>query len=177
MKRPLPSSVPLPSMLLFAALLLFPLLACGGAGETPAAASPAAASFRLASLEGGEVGPADFAGKVVLVDFWATWCVPCHAQAEVLKGLYPQLGDAVAFLAVDVGEEEGQVRGFLADRPFPYPVLLDPESELADSLGINGLPTLLILDADGQVRYFDAGVLSEKEICSELAAAGSTRTC
>jgi thiol-disulfide isomerase/thioredoxin len=167
-------------VLLLALLPVLPLTACGasGPGETVAASSAdTAASFRLASLDGVDVGPADFAGKVVLVDFWATWCVPCHAQAEVLKGIYPRLDGAVEFLAVDVGEEEARVRGFVDKRPFPYPVLLDPSAEVADALGVTGLPTLMILDTEGRVSYLDSGVLSEREICQELAAAGSTKTC
>jgi len=165
--------------LLLAVLLVFPLAACGGDAGAPgeAAAAGAEASFRLASLDGAEVGPADFAGQVVLVDFWATWCVPCHAQAEVLKGIYPRLDGAVEFLAVDVGEEESMVRGFVAKRPFPYPVLLDPSAEVADALGVTGLPTLMILDTEGRVSYLDSGVLSEREICREIAEAGSTKTC
>ena len=166
------------SLLLLALLALSPLAACGGAPAPPSAsAADAAASFRLASLDGGEVGPADFAGKVVLVDFWATWCIPCHAQAEVLHEIYPRLDGAVEFLAVDVGEAEAQVRGFVEERPFPYPVLLDPYSEVADALGVTGLPTLMILDAEGRVSYLDSGVMSEAEICRELAEAGSTKTC
>jgi cytochrome c biogenesis protein CcmG, thiol:disulfide interchange protein DsbE len=167
-------------LLLMALLTALPLTACGGSGHDAApsaSAADTAATFRLASLDGGEVGPADFAGKVVLVDFWATWCIPCHAQAEVLKGIYAELDGAVEFLAVDVGEEEARVRGFVDERPFPYPVLLDPSAEVADALGVTGLPTLMILDTEGRVSYLDSGVLGEREICQELAAAGSTRTC
>jgi thiol-disulfide isomerase/thioredoxin len=163
--------------LLLAVLLVFPLAACGSDAGSPRQAAADEASFRLASLDGGEVGPADFAGQVVLVDFWATWCVPCHAQAEVLKGIYPRLDGAVEFLAVDVGEEESMVRGFVEKRPFPYPVLLDSSAEVADALGVTGLPTLMILDTEGRVSYLDSGVLSEREICREIAEAGSTKTC
>ncbi len=165
--------------LLLAVLLVVPLAACGSDAGAPgeAAAAGAEASFRLASLDGAEVGPADFAGPVVLVDFWASWCVPCHAQAEVLKGIYPRLDGAVEFLAVDVGEEESMVRGFVEKRPFPYPVLLDPSAEVADALGVTGLPTLMILDTEGRVSYLDSGILSEREICREIAEAGSTKTC
>jgi len=167
-------------------LVLLPLAACGGApgaasadgaGATAATGDPLT-RFRLTSLDGAEVGPPDYAGDVVLVDFWATWCVPCHAQAEVLKQLYADVGDeGVHFLAVDVGETETQVRGFVEQRPFPYPVLLDEQSELADSLGVTGLPTLMIIDRQGEVTYFDAGVLGEGEVCRALHDAGAALTC
>jgi peroxiredoxin len=80
-------------------------------------------------------------------------------------------------LAVDVGETETQVRGFVEKRPFPYPVLLDPESELADSLGVYSLPTLMVIDTRGEVTYFEPGLLAENDLCQVLADAGTTRTC
>jgi thiol-disulfide isomerase/thioredoxin len=123
------------------------------------------ADFRLASLEGGELGPGDFPDRVVLVEFWATWCVPCHAQAAILADLHPEVAaDGVAFLAVDVGEERDQVARFVASSPFPYPVLLDPESRLADSLGVYSLPTLMVVDPRGRIAYLDDGVHTAEEL-------------
>lgn len=131
------------------------------------------ADFRLATLDGGELGPPDLASQVVLVDFWATWCVPCHAQADILKDLYPEVrGDGVEFLAVDVGEDRGLVEDFVASRPFPYPVLLDPDSRVADSLAIYSLPTLMIVDRGGRIHYVSEGIHDADEIRRLLAAAG-----
>lgn len=163
-------------------LSLLPLAACGGSAdavsETAASSGDPKAGFTLVSLDGEEVGPKDYEGKVVIVDFWATWCIPCHAQAEVLKNVFAELGaDEVQVLAVDVGETETQVRGFVERKPFPYPVLLDPESELADSLGVFSLPTLMVIDTQGEVAYFEAGILGENDLCQVLADAGTTRTC
>jgi thiol-disulfide isomerase/thioredoxin len=188
MKRiPLPTlSVLTLASLALSALILLPLAACGAGdgasalagGDGQAANGAPQTRFRLTSLDGAEIGPPDFAGDVVLVDFWATWCVPCHAQAEVLKQLYADVGgDGVEFLAVDVGETESQVRGFVDRRPFPYPVLLDEQSELADSLGVTGLPTLMVIDRQGEVTYFNAGVLSQNEVCRALHDAGAELTC
>lgn len=166
-------------VLVFLATLL--VTACGSPGGNSAEGTEASmasrADFQLASLSGEELGPTDYPGKTVLVDFWATWCVPCHAQAEVLKQVYPKVGDKVQFLAVDVGEEETQVRGFVERKPFPYPVLLDPRSEVADSLGVYSLPTLMIIDPRGEVSYFEAGVLAEEALCRALTEADRTITC
>jgi len=167
---------------LLIALVALPLTACGGStdavSDTAAHSGDPKAGFKLTTLDGDEVGPADYEGKVVLVDFWATWCIPCHAQAEVLKSVHAELGDAeVQVLAVDVGETETQVRGFVEKKPFPYPVLLDPESELADSLGVYSLPTLMVIDTRGEVTYFEPGILGENDLCRVLADAGTTRTC
>lgn len=133
------------------------------------------ADFRLATLDGGEkLGPPDFAGKVVVIDFWATWCTPCRKQAEIMDTLHAELdGDDVQFLAVDLGEDAETVRKFVEENPFPYPVLLDPEDNLTYEIGIYGLPTVMVVDRDGNVSYFETGILPEEQLRKELAAAGA----
>ena len=123
------------------------------------------------------MGPRDFGGRVVLVDFWATWCVPCHAQARILESLFAEVGglgenaSAAQFLAVDVGEDEGTVQQFVAENPFSYPVLVDPQDTLSYQLGIVGLPTLMVVDRQGKVVYFDAGVIDGDSLRRILADA------
>lgn len=176
--RDLPNRNLRASHLLLVLGLLVPSWACGGPIETEeASAAGADTAFELASLDGGQAGPGDYAGQVVLIDFWATWCVPCHAQAKVLEAVYDKVRDDVQFLAVDVGEEESMVRGFVEKKPFPYPVLLDPQSRVADSLGVYSLPTLMVIDTEGEVSYLEAGLVSEKQVCRLLEDAGSTATC
>ena len=149
---------------LLAALLA---AACGGGEERPAEGS-----FELPSLDGRRLGPASYAGEVVVVDFWATWCAPCHVQANILEALHREYGDSIRFLAVNVGEEEATVRDFVASRPFPYPVLLDEKESVSTKLGVAALPSLLILDRDGKVAYFRPGIVQEKRLRELLADAG-----
>lgn len=111
------------------------------------------------SLDGRLVRLSDYRGRVVLVDFWATWCGPCHVQAEVLKALHERYrGQGVEVLAVSLGEEVETVRRFLERRPLPYPVLTDSEDRLSARHEIYSLPSLLIVDRSGRVAYIQAGL-------------------
>lgn len=147
---------------------------CAQDTESDDSAAPSVnAEFRLPTLDGEKMGPTDFPGQIVLVDFWATWCVPCRKQAEVLHALHQELdGSSVQFLAVDLGEDEETVRSFLENDPIPYPVLLDVEDHLTYEMGIYGLPTLMVVDPQGKVTYFETGLITEKELRRELARAG-----
>lgn len=145
----------------------------GGASDYPLVLK----EFRLPSLEGRQLGPGDFSGRVVLVEFWATWCAPCHVQARILASLYEDLrGRDVEFLAVSVGEDEETVRSFVEERPFAYPVLLDEASRVADDAGVYALPTLLILDRRGEVVLLKSGITPRRtlETLVERALAATT---
>lgn len=142
-------------------------LAAGGGPDAPAP------NFTLASLEGRDVSTSDFAGQVVLIDFWATWCSPCHLQAEILRGLHEDFaGQGVQFLAVSLGEPEEVVRSFVDENPYPYPVLVDPEDRLSPELGIYVLPTVMVLDREGNVSYLQTGISQAEALRRALYEAG-----
>lgn len=161
------------------ALLVLPLLLAGcGPAEEPGGEGPEipedAADFRLPTLDGRTLGPPDFRGEVVVVDFWATWCTPCRAQAKVLEGLHAEWRDrGVRFLAVDVAEDRAKVEAFVADNPFPYPVLLDPEDRLSPKLGLIALPTLMVVNTEGAVTYLEPGLVDRRGLEKLFVEAGA----
>ncbi len=111
----------------------------------------------------------------MLVDFWATWCAPCHIQARILAPLYDEFHSrGVEFLAVSVGEEEEIVREFVRRSPYPYPVLVDPRDEMTERLGIYVLPTLMIIDTEGRVAYFQPGIANAETLRDVLEGAGAS---
>ncbi len=130
--------------------------------------------FRLASLDGGEIGPVDYNGDVVIVELWATWCGPCRLQARFLEELHQELDSkGVHFLAVSIGEDEATVREYVERRPFPYPVLLDPEDTLGQRYQILGLPTVMIIDRRGAISFLNTGVSDTARLRQALKSAGA----
>ncbi len=129
--------------------------------------------FRLASLDGRRMGPPDFEGQAVVIDFWASWCGPCKLQAKMLDKLHEELdGQEVRFLAINLGEDEETVREYVEETPFPYSVLLDPEEELMMRYEIYGLPTVMVIDREGQVSYLRTGLTDVPTLRRELAKIG-----
>lgn len=114
-----------------------------------------APDFSVSDLEGVPVQLADEVteNRVVLVNFWATWCAPCRLELPQFEALYREhREDGLQILAVNVGETEETVRGYLAERPVSFPVLLDSESVLATRYRVSAFPTTIIVDGEGEVQ-------------------------
>jgi thiol-disulfide isomerase/thioredoxin len=138
-------------------------------GNTAVSSAPA---FDLTGLDGERYRLADFSGQVVLIEFWATWCGPCRLQAEILSRLYEEIGGGdVEFLAVSLGEAEDTVRSFVNRKPFPYPVLLDPDELLGYALEVYALPTVMIVDRGGDISFMRPGISDGETLRRALSAA------
>lgn len=159
------------SLALMGALLFLGCREEATAGGAPAIGTPV--DFRLKSVDGRTLGPKDFRGQVIVVDFWATWCIPCHVQTRILEPLHRDYkGKGVQFLAANVGEEEATVRTFLKDKPLPYPVLLDPKDSVSSRFGVYALPTVLVIDKEGKLAFYQSGVADGNTLRKVLQKAG-----
>ena len=131
-----------------------PEAAMGGSLLRPRTPPEAAPPLRLPGLDGRTIDLGDARGKVVLVNFWATWCPPCVEEIPSLQRLYRARRDqGLEILAVEVGESPEQVRAFLADKPVDFPVLLDPDGKALAAWGVHAFPTTFVLDRRHRIRF------------------------
>jgi len=114
----------------------------------------------LSDLEGVKHRLADYRGKVVLVNFWATWCVPCRDEMPSIERLRATLeGKPFVVLAVNLAEPESRIRKFLEAVPVRFPVLLDRDTQASKAWQARLLPVTYIVGPDGAIRYRYVGEL------------------
>ncbi|MDE2119676.1 MAG: TlpA family protein disulfide reductase [Betaproteobacteria bacterium] len=121
---------------------------------TPVVPPRPAPGFSLEDIDGKAHSLAEYRGKVVLVNFWATWCPPCRAEMPSIQKLYASMkGRPFVVLALDQGETVDSVFSFMGQlSPSPgFPVLLDARSQAAHAFGVMGIPTSYLIDPQGRI--------------------------
>jgi thiol-disulfide isomerase/thioredoxin len=112
-----------------------------------------AIDFSLRDLSGRETTLSSFAGKVVFLNFWATWCGPCRAEIPSMVQLYAELVDeGFTIVAVNSQELENQVSAFVEEAGMSFPVLLDSSGKVGSAYGVRAIPTTYIIDPQGAIR-------------------------
>lgn len=119
----------------------------------------------LPRLEGeGTVSLADFRGRPVVVNFFASWCVPCRAEMPAFQAVSARLGDRVAFLGVDHQDDRKGGLDLVRETGIRYPAGYDPEGKVAQAYGLFGMPTTLFVSPEGTLLETHTGELSEQEL-------------
>src|SRR5712691_6515310 len=149
---------------LLPAVAVLALLAYGFAREPRYIESPMlgrpAPAFALMLFAGRAARLEDFLGKVVFVNFWASWCPPCRAEAPMLEATWRRLREqGVVFLGVSTQDEEPRARDFLEEFGISYPNGRDPDGRIAIDYGVWGLPEAFIIDPAGRITYKHIGTL------------------
>jgi len=109
-------------------------------------------NFTLQLLTGDKVTLSDYKGKVVILNFWATWCPPCRAEMPSMENLYQYYNDmGMEMLAVNLRESPNAVRQFIQRGAYTFPVLLDPDGRTGGLYGVEAIPTTYIIDRSGKI--------------------------
>jgi len=117
-----------------------------------------AANFSLNDINGKTHRLSDYRGKVVVLNFWATWCPPCREEMPSMERARKKLiNDDVVILAVNVGEDEDTVFNFTGDYPVEFPLLMDIKGKVIRSYPVKALPTTYIISTDGLVTHRTLG--------------------
>jgi peroxiredoxin len=128
--------------------------AFAGSGD----ASGPAPGFTLAALAGGQDTLSQFKGQVVLVNFWATWCGPCQQEMPLLDQMYKKYKPAgFTLIGVNVDKDESPVKALMAKKPVSFPVLLDPANQVSKAYHVNEMPSTVIIDRKGDIRWVHLG--------------------
>lgn len=149
------------------------LLMQGSAKNEFAGSSPetkeSAPNFTLALLDGDNFRFSDHKGKPVLINFFASWCLPCREEMPVLeKIVHEYQPKGVVFLGIAVDDTEEKMKDFIARYNVTFPVGLDKTADIQKAFGLYGIPTTYFIDSKGVISYSHSGVVTEELLQHEL---------
>jgi cytochrome c biogenesis protein CcmG/thiol:disulfide interchange protein DsbE len=153
--------------LLAIGLILAPAALAGDETGEPAP------SFRAKTTTGAQFNNASVKGKVVLFEFWTTWCKYCEAEADLVDGVAKEFADkGLIVLAVDVLEPDQKVKKYLADHPRAVPIVLTKDTNLAAMYNATSYPIYVVIDRDGNIAAEQRGAAGEARLRRLLQRAG-----
>jgi cytochrome c biogenesis protein CcmG, thiol:disulfide interchange protein DsbE len=135
----------------------------GGGAPTVGSSMPA---YEAKWLDGRPFRLADRAGKVVLLNIWATWCGPCRYEIPELQKMHEQLaarGFEVIGVSIDDPGSEAQIQQFMRQEKMTYPVVFDPQGRIADLFETTVIPTTALIDRQGRIVWIHQGIVSSRD--------------
>jgi thiol-disulfide isomerase/thioredoxin len=108
---------------------------------------------------------ADYKGKVVMLDFWASWCAPCRYEMPILQEVYDRYKEkGLVLIAVNAGEDRDTAARFVTSYGCTFPVALDPKGDVSNLYGVSGFPSLIVIDRQGIIRKVHVGLAPDLKI-------------
>jgi cytochrome c biogenesis protein CcmG, thiol:disulfide interchange protein DsbE len=157
------------SLLILACLLLLAALFAFAADET----GQPAPRFRAKTTTGDQFNNASVKGKVVLFEFWTTWCKYCEAEASMVDDVAKEFADkGLIVLAVDVLEPDQKVKKYLAEHPRSVPIVLTKDTNLAAMYNAQSYPIYVVIDRDGNIAAEQRGAAGDAALRRLLKRAG-----
>ncbi len=136
-----------------------------------------ARDFSLELIAGGDPGSrirlSDLSGKIVVMDFWASWCKPCREQTAILKQLATDLPPDVYLLGVATSDQREAAESYAVSSGAVYPSAFDEGGAVGAAFGVTSLPTMVIVDKEGVVRVIKSQIISRQELFSLLSSIGA----
>ena len=134
------------------------LAACAGLGSAAVAPATLAPDFTLRSADGPNLRLNEQRGRVVLVNFWATWCAPCRQEMPHLNRLYEKYrASGFVLLGVNVDDDTRNAVGVATKLGLKFPVLLDTDKKVSQLYDLSAMPATVLIDKDGRVRHLHRG--------------------
>lgn len=139
-----------------------------------AAVGSAAPDFDLNKLNGENIKLSDLRGKIVVINFWATWCEPCKIEMPFFEKLYQDQNSELELLAINFDEPPQQVQQFVDDYELSFPILLDPGAEVQKLYRVRGYPTTFVVDEEGVISFHHIGLITEEQLSHYLTQLGAS---
>jgi peroxiredoxin len=139
-----------------------------------AAVGAAAPSFTLQNLDGKEFNLDEMRGKIVVLNFWATWCEPCKLEMPYFEQLHNTGRSDLEIWGVNFDEPPQQVEKFVEEFELSFPILLDTDARVQNLYRVRGYPTTYVVDRDGVIQFHHIGLITEDQLGSYLEKLGAS---
>jgi DsbE subfamily thiol:disulfide oxidoreductase len=123
-----------------------------------------APDFNLNNLDGQGIRLSDLQGKVVIINFWATWCGPCRVEMPLLQERFEKYSDQLVVLAINSQDTVENATEFVQEFDLTFDILLDSKGEVHQKYFVRGFPTTFLVDSEGVLRIQHVGILNGKQI-------------
>ena len=158
-------------IMLIVALLGLPAIDGWGMGSRVPVVGMEVEDFQLTDLDGHQQSLSQYRGKIVLLNFWATWCKPCTTEMPAMQASFDKLRDkGFVVLAINELEDDAKVREHIKAYGHTFPVLMDRDNKVANQFGVFGLPVSVFIDQQGRVQEYIKGGLLTEQMIQDLVA-------